>query len=181
MSQSDQPDDGPFFERAGLDDVHAISALSRDIWQRHYRPHILTERELEFFLRRGYAPSVLSAHMQAGACYEWIRMAGRRVGFLAYRVETAAQRIHLSKLYVDPCFHGRGLGSQALTRVCREARQAGMDEVYLYVFRNNEKAIRAYTRAGFVIDRTEMTDCGDGYRYDDYVMVREGLAERPLR
>lgn len=166
------PGDEPQFELAGPGDVEALSALARDIWQRYYRPDILTEDELEFFLERGYAPSRLSAHMLAGARYEWIRMAGKRVGFLAYRMEAEARRIHLSKLYVDPCWHGRGVGAMALSRVCREATQAGIGEIYLYVFRNNERAIRAYSRAGFVIDRTEMTECGDGYRYDDYVMVR---------
>lgn len=113
--------------------------------------------------------------MGAGAAYEWISLAGRRIGFLAYRIEADERRVHLGKLYLDPGFHGLGFGALALSRVFREAKHAGMDEVYLYVFRNNEKAIRAYERSGFVIERSVTTECGDGYRYDDYLMVRRGL------
>lgn len=177
MSRHDSSGDEPQFEPACPGDAEALSTLARSIWQRHYRPRILTQGELEFFLERGYAPAVLSAHMQTGVAYEWISLAGRRIGFLAYRTEADERRVHLGKLYLDPGFHGRGFGALALSRVFREARQAGIDEVYLYVFRNNEKAIRAYVRAGFVIDRAVMTECGDGYRYDDYLMIRRGLRD----
>jgi diamine N-acetyltransferase len=159
------------FEAADSEDAEAISALSRAIWERHYRPDILTESELEYFWQRGYHPAQLQSHMLAGARYEWIRVEERRVGFLAYRIEADTGRVHLSKLYLDPDFHGKGYGAAALSRVQWLAATEGLREVYLYVFRNNTKAVWAYTRAGFTIDRTEKTECGEGYRYDDYVMV----------
>jgi len=65
----------------------------------------------------------------------------------------------------------KAYGHQALRRVQEFGRREGLREIYLYVFRGNELAIRAYLRAGFVISRTEITECGDGFRYDDYVMV----------
>jgi diamine N-acetyltransferase len=165
------------FEPAESEDAEALSALSRSIWQRHYRPDILTESELEYFWQRGYQPDQLRSHMLTGGRYEWIRVEGRRVGFLAYRIEADADRLHLSKLYVDPDFHGREVGAAALSRIQRLAAGEGLREIYLYVFRNNTQALRAYTRAGFTIDRTEMTECGEGYRYDDYVMVYRDLPD----
>jgi ribosomal protein S18 acetylase RimI-like enzyme len=50
------------------------------------------------------------------------------------------------------------------------AERLCVKEIYLYVFRKNEKAVRAYRRAGFVVVRAEVTEAGDGYYYDDYVM-----------
>ena len=159
------------FEAAGPADAEAISALSRDIWQRHYRPAILTQAELEFFWQRAYTPARLRLDMDAGASYEWIVADGRQAGFLAYTPGAEPGRLRLSKLYLDPAWHGRGIGAAALRRVQQAAAARGLAEIYLYVFCQNERAIRAYRRAGFVIERTEITECGDGYRYDDYRMV----------
>ena len=161
------------FEAALPDDADALAEMSRDIWRRHYLPGILSEAELNFFWDRAYRPDQLIRHMQAGGRYEWITVGQEKAGFLAYAVEADAARLHLSKLYLLPEFHGRGIGRQALRRVQHCARQRGLREIYLYVFRGNEKAIRAYLRAGFVISRTEITECGNGFRYDDYVMVYE--------
>jgi len=153
------------------EEAPAVSAMSRRIWRQHYLPDILTEGELDYFWQRAYTPEHLQAHMEEGACYEWINVDGRRVGFLAYSILADEQRLHLSKLYLDPEFHGCGIGNRALLRVRQRADAEGLSEITLYVFRNNEKAIRAYSRAGFVVARTEMTECGYGYRYDDFVMV----------
>lgn len=165
------------FEEALPDDADALAEMSRDIWRRHYLPAILSEAELNFFWDRAYRPAQLVRHMQAGGRYEWIKVANRRVGFLAYAVEAEADRLHLSKLYLLPEYHGRGIGHQALRRVQEFGRGQALREIYLYVFRGNEKAIRAYLRAGFVISRTEITECGNGFRYDDYVMVYDLTAD----
>ncbi len=159
------------FSPIRLEDVQAVSDMSRRIWQQHYLPDILTESELEYFWQRAYAPARLQAHMDSGVCYEWINAGASRVGFLAYGSEPAEHRLHLSKLYLEPAFHGCGIGSRALRRVQQHGYEEGLKEVTLYVFRGNDKAIRAYARAGFSVERTEMTECGKGYRYDDYVMI----------
>jgi RimJ/RimL family protein N-acetyltransferase len=165
------------FEAALPDDADALAEMSRDIWRRHYLPGILSEAELNFFWDRAYRPAQLIRHMQAGGRYEWITVDKEKVGFLAYAVEADEARLHLSKLYLLPEFHGRGIGRQALRRVQDFARRLGVREIYLYVFRGNEQAIRAYSRAGFVISRTEITECGNGFRYDDSLMVYDLTAD----
>ena len=165
------------FEEALPGDANALAEMSRHIWRRHYLPAILSEEELDFFWDRAYRPAQLVRHMQTGGRYEWIKVANRRVGFLAYVVEAEAGRLHLSKLYLLPEYHGRGIGHQALRRVQAFGRGHALREIYLYVFRGNELAIRAYQRAGFMISRTEITECGDGFRYDDYVIVYDLTAD----
>ena len=159
------------FELAGSASAEAIAALSWTIWQAYYRPDILSDDEVSFFWQRAYAPDRLRADMAAGTRYAWICWAGRRIGFLSWRAEPDAGRLHLGKLYLEPAFHGHGCGAQALAWVRRRAVEQGLGEIYLYVFRQNARAIKAYERAGFVIARSEITDCGAGFRYDDYVMV----------
>lgn len=159
------------FAPAELADVEAIGAMADSISRRHYLPDVLSEAELACFGPLAYAPGVLGAQMQAGVRFEWIVLEGRRVGFLAYAERDGGERLNLGKLYLDPSCHGQGIGQVALRRVQAIARQQGVREVYLYVFRKNRRAIRAYLRAGFIIDRAEMTPCDNGFCFDDYVMV----------
>ena len=159
------------FEPAGLDDVGAIAAMADEISRQHYLPDVLTESQLASFGPLAYAPEVLSAQMQSDVRFEWILHSGRRVGFLAYAARDGGERLNLGKLYLEPACHGLGIGQVALWRVQDIAEQQGAREIYLYVFRKNGKAIRAYQRAGFIIDRAESTPCSNGFCYDDYVMV----------
>lgn len=151
-------------------DADAIAAMALDISRRCYPPEVLTEAEVDMLWRLAYRPEALRADMARGAVYEWIEADGRAIGFLAYRVEAEGPRMRLGKLYVLPEYHGRGVGAWALARVQAIALNLGVQEISLYVFRKNERAVRAYRRAGFVIAGAEVTECEGGFRYDDYVM-----------
>ena len=57
----------------------------------------------------------------------------------------------IDHLYVDPPFHGQGIGSALVTLAQRE-----QDELRLYTFQSNTRARALYERHGFVIE--ELTD-----------------------
>ena len=90
---------------------------------------------------------------------------------MSFQPEYETNRLHLGKLYLLPRHHGCGLGGQALAHIQSVARDLGLNEIYLYVFRKNARAIRAYQRAGFSIDRLEVTTLEGGLTYDDAVMI----------
>jgi RimJ/RimL family protein N-acetyltransferase len=159
------------FLHASAEDAAAISEMALGIWRQHYWPEVLTQAEIDFFFERSYKPSTLVESMASGAVYEWIVKNDRRIGFLSYEPRPQADRMRLGKLYVAPEFHGQGYGAAALARIREAAMRLGRSEVELYVFRRNKKAIKAYQRAGFVIDRADCFDAGGGFVYDDYIMV----------
>jgi ribosomal protein S18 acetylase RimI-like enzyme len=55
----------------------------------------------------------------------------------------------VQSLFVAPEHRGRGLVDQLLDHVATVGRAAGAIDVRLYVHESNERAIRAYRRAGF--------------------------------
>ncbi|HYE34727.1 GNAT family N-acetyltransferase [Methylocaldum sp.] len=151
-------------------DAEAIAEMALDIWQRHYYPEVLTQDAIEYFWNRMYRPEVVRSEMACGVVYERIELDGRMIGFLAYHHQPEQSRVRLNKLYLLPEYHEQGFGAFALAHVKAVAARLGAREIFLYVFRKNDRAVRAYFRAGFVIARAETTECGDGYYYDDYVM-----------
>lgn len=160
----------PRYLPAGPEDAEAMAALALEIWRRCWCPKVLQAEEIEFFWRRTYSPDLLRQHMANGAVYEWIEADGERAGFQAYRIEAEPRRMHLGKLYLRPEFQGRGLCAASLARLQGLAIEMGVRDIWLYVFRKNERAVRAYRRAGFVVDREEITEFEQGYVYDDLVM-----------
>jgi len=151
-------------------DAEAIAEMALDIWWRHYYPEVLTRDEIEYFWNRMYRPEVIRSEMERGIVYERIELHGKTIGFLAYHHQPEQSRIRLCKLYLLPEHHGQGYGAFALAHVKAVAARLGVREIYLYVFRRNNKAVRAYLHAGFIVVRAEVTEGGDGYYYDDYVM-----------
>ena len=56
----------------------------------------------------------------------------------------------IQSLFIEPEFRGRGLLRHLLADVREKARLENVVELRLYVHRNNDRAIRAYEKAGFL-------------------------------
>lgn len=154
------------------DDAEAVSAMAWDIWHRHYYPDILPLAAIRHLWERAYRKDQIAADIERGAAYHWIEREEDRVGFVAWRQDPVEPRLWLSKLYVVPECHGMGFGAFALACAERAARDRALPEIRLYVFKKNLRAIRAYQRAGFHIAEKEISDAGNGFVYDDYVMSK---------
>ena len=59
-----------------------------------------------------------------------------------------------------------------LARVLANAAAGGAREVHLRVNKANRRAIAAYERAGFRLDRPDVRDIGGGFVMDDFIYVR---------
>jgi ribosomal protein S18 acetylase RimI-like enzyme len=60
-------------------------------------------------------------------------------------------RCHLGHLVVSPTMRGRGLGRELVERLCADgARRLSCDEYSLFVWQDNQAALRLYRGLGFV-------------------------------
>jgi len=119
--------------RASLADMPALARLHRHVRETclPYLPDLHTpEEDLAFFQGHVFA-----------ACTIWLAEAeGRPVGFAAFRPDW------LDHLYVDPAWHGRGVGRSLLAAALKEH-----PDLNLWTFQRNEKARRFYERRGFTL------------------------------
>ncbi len=158
------------FRRAEISDIPVIQDLSSRIWREHY-PGIITHAQIDYMLERMYSGDVIRDEMgHKGYQYVIVSSGERPVGYVSYRREDASLAVMLSKLYLLPSLHGMGIGVRMLQYVKDEASRMGAQMVYLFVNRNNVKAIRAYERSGFIKVREVVTDIGGGFVMDDYRM-----------
>ena len=158
------------FVRATPSDIPLLQALARTIWRAHF-PGIISTAQIEYMLDRMYATETIENEMRAGTCWELIRQGTEAVGFLSYSYDGIAARLKLHKLYLQVERHGQGLGRASLGHVMGVAQNLGAGEVSLYVNKKNQKAIRAYERAGFAVAESVINEFGDGFVMDDYRMT----------
>jgi diamine N-acetyltransferase len=163
-------------DHAVLEDVQEgelqiLESFSWLLWQHAYEPQLLAEVESRLLWERSYSLAALKKAISEGERLQWIRLGEARAGFVSLRWASDPKVVRLSKLYLHPNYWGQGLGASTLDAVKATARESGATRLELYVFRKNDRAVKAYERAGFRIERAEFCDLGGGVAYDDYLMI----------
>jgi GNAT superfamily N-acetyltransferase len=157
---------------ASEEHLPAISKLAGVIWRACY-PGIITTEQIDYMLARMYALDVLRDEIRSqGIRYDLLLVNGRPAGFASYGPTEKTGVMKLHKLYLLPEMHGRGLGSLLLQHVEREVRAGAGRRLILSVNKGNAKAITAYKRNGFVIAESVVTDIGNDFVMNDYVMAK---------
>lgn len=92
--------------------------------------------------------------------YTVIEADGQKAGY--FRFCQNGDGLHeIDDLYVFPAFQNRGIGSAVIEKCCRSCRE----DVMLYVFSKNTRAVSLYQRLGFEIVET--------VRNSRYIMKRK--------
>lgn len=123
---------------AALSDMPIVARLNRHVRKTclPYLPDLHTpDEDLAFFQEQVFPASEV-----------WLAEAGAQlIGFAGARLDW------LDHLYVDPAWHGRGVGSALLSAI-----RSNRTELNLWTFQKNTQARRFYERKGFKL--IAMTD-----------------------
>ena len=151
-------------------DIPLLCDLAQRIWRECY-PGIITAEQIEFMLGRMYSEEEIRRQFTAGVPWEIVELDGVPVGYQSWQLEDD-DRVKISKLYVLPQYQRRGLGARMLDHIRECAHAVGANAVWLQVNKRNKRAISAYLKAGFHIEKEAVFDIGSGFVMDDYLMVR---------
>lgn len=151
----------------------ALATLAGEIWRQHY-PGIILHEQIEYMLGRMYALETLREEMRTKQI-RFVRLLvdGRFVGFGSFGPLPEPGGFKLHKCYLLPEMHGRGYGSRLLQHCESEVRKLGARRLCLAVNKQNIKAVAAYRRNGFAVVESLVTDFGNGFVMDDYVMAKD--------
>jgi GNAT superfamily N-acetyltransferase len=151
----------------------ALAELAGVIWRRHY-PGIISLEQIDYMLGKMYALDKLREEIRfQGIFFYRLIVDGKMVGFASIGPLDPPEAWKLHKLYLMPELHGRGLGSHLLQHCELEARRAGARRLQLAVNKRNLRPIAAYQRNGFAVIQSVVTDFGNGFVMDDYIMAKD--------
>jgi ribosomal protein S18 acetylase RimI-like enzyme len=149
-------------------DLAELTALARRVWQATY-PALISQAQIDFMLADRYASARIAAQLTDPE-HAWLvaRVGDTLAGFA--HLDGSGEVAKLDKLYVDPAWHGRGVGRELFDCVLSLARMTLAPALRLQVNRGNVRAVAAYQKWGFVVVEEKVFAIGKGFVMDDYVM-----------
>jgi len=118
-----------------------------------------------------YNLKTLESELDSGTRFDRLIVGEALIGFASYGPEQGKLKLH--KLYLHPDWQRQGFGTRLLKHVEAQAKAAGFHQVVLGVNKQNRPAIAAYQKNGFIIQESIVTQIGNGFVMDDYVMAKK--------
>ncbi|SPO04712.1 related to Protease synthase and sporulation negative regulatory protein PAI 1 [Cephalotrichum gorgonifer] len=143
--------------KAQASDAPSIAALGAHVFTVTFG-HSVTSKDLESFLSQYYTPSAIADYLSPATKQTLVAVneAGKIMGFVTLDrassepcVEHLENLAELARLYVDTSAHGQGVGTLLSKAVEQLARDEGYKNMWLGVWEENHKAIKAYERWGY--------------------------------
>lgn len=158
------------YKKAGLEDLPVIRLLARRIWEEAYN-QLLSKEQIEYMLGMMYSEKVIAGEILNSVIWEIIFSNDEPCGYISY-ASAEDNSVKLSKIYIEKGVRGKGLAEDSLKRVLDYAIRNKKRCVFLTVNKGNKRAIRAYEKSGFIISDAVVTDIGNGFVMDDYIMQK---------
>jgi GNAT superfamily N-acetyltransferase len=159
-------------KKASTSEIPLIQELSREIWNKVY-PTIISQEQIDFMLDMMYGEDALQKQMnEMNHHFILLYFQGIAIGFASYSIKSNQEPevIRLNKLYLQPEYHGKGLGRVMMEYVIQQANLLEGSLLELNVNKYNP-AVAFYKRQGFGIASETVLDIGNGYVMDDYIMT----------
>ena len=147
-------------------DYPALETTAAQIWHDSYRD-MLSPEQRKYMLAQFQSTEAFICQSQEGYTYRGLFAGAELIGYCGSVLE--GNRIFLSKLYLKSAWHGQGLGRKLLEDAISLYPDA--DSIYLTVNKHNP-SYDLYRHWGFEVIDAVVTDIGQGYVMDDYIMER---------
>ena len=158
----------PVNQDEGIKDV---AALAKKIWFEHYSK-IIDEGQIEYMVNKYQSKKAIKQQIKLEEYQYFIaEFDGEKAGYFGIQVKDGS--IFLSKLYIDRSYRRMGIASYIIDFLCRIGRRDGLKKIWLTVNRNNVGSVEAYNHLGFITERSQVAEIGEGYVMDDYIMERK--------
>ena len=145
-----------------------VSRLASVIWHECYSS-LLPSGQIDYMLSTYHSEQAVMDELGDGYEYVVLRDSGKDIGYCGFHKE--GDRIYIGKLYLLREYRGKGYGRRMLDIIDRFAESEGVDKEYLRVNKGNP-TVDIYLKAGFIIKDSVVSDIGNGFVMDDYIMER---------
>lgn len=145
-----------------------LARLANEIWHEYFSS-LLSPEQIDYMVQMYQSLDALTrAVRQQGYTYFLGYEGDELVGYCG--VKPDGDRLFLSKLYLRSDMRGKHLSTLLLDRAVELARAQGMRAVYLTCNKYNAHSLDVYHAKGFRDIDAVVTDIGNGFVMDDYIL-----------
>lgn len=150
--------------------VDELAALAKPIWTDHFTPIIGAGQTAYMIEKFQSAPAMRAQMANEGYHYYFFLYDGQKAGYTGIRRD--GDSLFLSKIYVEKSFRRKGIASHGIAFMTDLCRREGLRKIWLTVNKHNDGSIACYRSRGFTVAYPLVTDIGNGFVMDDYVMEK---------
>lgn len=151
-------------------EISMLAALAREIWNQHFVP-IIGQSQVDYMLKKYQSEQAITKQISEGMQYCLVKDGSENVAYCGFKKD--GERLFLSKLYVRHDYRRKGLSKIMLKAAEDYAAENRLRAVYLTVNKHNDDTIAIYKHLGFETIDSVVTDIGNGFVMDDYIMQYE--------
>lgn len=155
------------------DSIRKIESLAGEIWPEHYIP-LIGKAQVDYMLDKFQSRDAVEKQicLEGFEYYLLQKSDGEEAGYLAVQPRKKDGELLLSKIYIRSAERRKGFAKAAVQWVEERAKQLHLKKITLTVNKNNADSIAAYQKMGFSVERPLLTDIGNGFYMDDYLMQK---------
>lgn len=141
--------------KAGSNDVELLAGIARTSFMESHG-HSAGAEDIHAYINDTYSDAAFKEELQNEKnLYHIIYTDGRAAGYSKIALNASCEGINnitkLERFYLLKEFYGLKLGRELLGFNIELAKRNGQAGMWLYVWKENERAVHFYTRAGFRI------------------------------
>lgn len=152
--------------------IQLLAVMANNVWHEWF-PSILSEEQIDYMVDRFQSYGAIRKQITEGYEYFFIYVGQMPVGYVGIHEEKPEKKLFVSKVYLMKEFRGKGYASEAFAFLEGLCSGMGLTSMYLTVNKYNSHAILVYQKKGFETVRAQVTDIGNGFVMDDYVMEKK--------
>lgn len=148
--------------------ITTLANLASEIWH-EYWVEILTSEQIDYMVENFQSENAISNQIESeNYIYFFINVNGNNAGYIG--LSKKQDHLFLSKLYIKKEFRHKGLGTKAFEFIKNFAKENNYKNIILTVNKYNSNTIKAYKKWNFHEIDSVVTDIGNGFVMDDYIM-----------
>lgn len=145
-----------------------VQAIAETVWNEHYGS-LLSQDQINYMLNKFQSTKAIkSSIIKDNYKYYLLSYNNNYCGYIGIKEEE--DKLFLSKLYLLKEYRHKGLAKKAFTFLKCLSTNKNLGSIYLTVNKHNYSSIEAYKSIGFKIIDSVVSDIGNNYVMDDYIM-----------
>ena len=152
-------------------DIKELAALAKEIWFEYWHS-IMTLGQIYYMVNKFQSEIALNDQIEHGNySYYFITEDGKKIGY--FGIEPQEDNLFLSKFYIAKDYRYKGIGRMVFEIIKNIAKEHNLNKIHLTVNKHNIKTKEIYEKWGFRSLHPLITNIGNGYEMDDYLMEYE--------
>ena len=148
--------------------IKELAKLTSEIWHEYWTV-ILSAEQIDYMVDKFQSGHAIKEQIEnENYVYFYIVYEGENAGYIG--MSRKKEYLFLSKLYIKKDFRHKGIGTKVFEFIKKYAKENGYKKIRLTVNKNNKNTIEAYNKWNFKTIDSVVTDIGNGFVMDDYIM-----------